>query len=82
MELQPSTQSSSQEKNFVNTSKRLLEKNLNFFRSALFHMKTGVSLKYFARDVSENIFFSKSHQALSNLIYLTILVTPRPLTQF
>ena len=35
--------------NFVNTSKKLL-KNRNFSRSALFHMETSVSLKYFVTD--------------------------------
>ena len=38
---QPSSQSSCQNENFVNTSKKVL------FRSALFHMITRVSLKWF-----------------------------------
>ena len=40
-----------QNKSFTNTSKKALEKQkLNFSRSALPHMKTRVSLKYFVND--------------------------------
>ena len=49
IELLPSAQSSSQNKNSVSTNKN---QKLNFSRSALFHMKTRVCLKYFVNDRS------------------------------
>ena len=43
----PSVQSLCQNENFVNTSKKTLEKQkINVTRSALFHMETRVSLRY------------------------------------
>ena len=47
----PNAPFSCQSVNFVNTIKKTIEKqNSNFFRSALFHMKTRVSVKYFVND--------------------------------
>ena len=43
-----SAQSTCKNENFVKTSKKIIEKNLS--RSALFHTKTRVSLKYFVND--------------------------------
>ena len=44
----PGVQTSSRNKNFVNTSKNLLKKwKLNFYYSVLFHMKKRVCLKNF-----------------------------------
>ena len=39
-----------QNKNFVNTSKKILKNRFNFSRSAQFHTKTRVSLKYPVND--------------------------------
>ena len=51
MERQPSAQPPYQNEYFANTSKKPLKKQkLNFSRSALFHLKTRVSLKYFVND--------------------------------
>ena len=56
---------------------------MNFSRSALFHMKTRVCLKYFLNDCFWKQFFaSKSPKTPSDLIYSTIFVTLRPLIQF
>ena len=56
---------------------------LNLSRSALFHMKTRVILKYFVTDFLWKPFLhSNSSQTPSNLISLTILVTLRILTVF
>ena len=52
---QPSAQCSFRNENFVNTSKKMLKTVIELFRSALFHMKTRASLKYF---VNECGFFS------------------------
>ena len=53
MELYSSAQSSSQNENVANTSKRLLEnRNWTFPVSALFQMKTRIFLKYFVRSCS------------------------------
>ena len=58
MRLVPSAQSSCQNKNFVNTSKKLLKKQkLNIPRSALFHMETRISLKHFVNGCSNNLLF-------------------------
>ena len=74
----------SKNKNFVHTCKKTLEKQkLNFSHSALFHMKTRVSLKYFVNDCfGKPPFDSNSPQIPLNLISLTILVTLRPFTLF
>ena len=53
----PSFQSSCQNENFVNASKKLLKNRYNFSRSALFHMKTRVSLKYFVNGCLWKTFF-------------------------
>ena len=45
-----SLQSSSQNKNFVNTRKIVPKNRLNFSHGTLFHMKTRVTLKYFVTD--------------------------------
>ena len=46
--------SPNQNGNLASTSKGTLEKpKLNFSRSALFHMKTPISLKYFENDCRE-----------------------------
>ena len=84
IELQPSAQSLSRNENFVKTSKKNPEKQkLNFSRSALYHMKTRVGLKYFVHDcLQKQCFASNLPQLSSNMIYLTILVILRPLTQF
>ena len=56
---------------------------LNFFRCALFYMKTRVSLKYFVSYCLFKLFFdSNAPQTLSNLISLTFLVPLRPFTLF
>ena len=56
---------------------------MNFSRSALFHMKARVYLKYFVHDCLWKQFLaSNSPQTPSNLICLTIFVTLRPLTPF
>ena len=48
-----SFQPSSQSKNFVDTSKKLLQnRNQKLYRISLFHMKTRVFLKYFVNDCS------------------------------
>ena len=49
----PSAESPCQ--NFVNTSEKFLKNKLNFSRSALFQIKTRVSLKYFVNDCSSRI---------------------------
>ena len=51
VELLPSCQSSSQNEHFVSIIKHLL----NVFRSALFHTKTRICLKYFINDCGSNI---------------------------
>ena len=51
IEWEPSANTFCQNGKFVNTSKKLVEKQkLNFSRSALFHMKTRDKLKYFVND--------------------------------
>ena len=53
IELLPSPYSHSRNENAVNTSKNLLKyRNLNPYRSALFHMKTRVGLKCLVNDCS------------------------------
>ena len=55
MELQPSAQSHSQNEDIVNNSKEYPKnQKLNFFRSAVFNMKTGVCLKYFVHNWKTN----------------------------
>ena len=48
--LLPNAQSSSRNKKIISTNKNLLKIRLDFSRSALFHMKTRVYLKYFVND--------------------------------
>ena len=56
---------------------------IDFSHSALFRTKTRVCLKYFVHDCLWKQFLLQFLLfVLSNLIYLTILVTLRPLTQF
>ena len=50
IEWYPSAYSFYQNENFVNTKKTLEKQKLNFSPSALFHLKTRVSLKYFLND--------------------------------
>ena len=64
-------------------AKNFEKQKLNFSRSALFHMKTRVNLKYFVNDCVRKQFFAPTFpQTPPNLISLTILVTLRPFTQF
>ena len=64
-------------------AKPLEKHKLNFSHSALFHMKTIASLKYFVNDcLWKHLFASNLPQTPSNLISLKILVTLRPLIQF
>ena len=56
IELLSNAQFSSRHENFVNPIKNLLKKKLKFSRIALFHMKTGVCLKYFVSDCSWSSF--------------------------
>ena len=64
---------------FVNTEKQ----KLNFSSSALFHMKTRVTLKYLLNDyLWKHFFHFNSPPTLPNLISLTILVTLRHFTRF
>ena len=42
----------SKKKIFVNTNKKLLKSKIELFRSALFHVKASVCLKYFVNDCS------------------------------
>ena len=61
----------------------MIQQKLNFSRSALFHMKTRVSLKYFVNDCFWKHFFaSNSPHTSSNLISLTIVVTIRLFASF
>ena len=56
---------------------------LNFSRSALFHKKSRVCLKYLVHGcLCKQMFPSNSTQVPLNLICLTILVTLRSLTEF
>ena len=58
------------------------KQKLNFSRSALFNMKTRVSLRYFVNDcLWKHFLSSNSPQTPSNLIYFSILLTVRPFTQ-
>ena len=50
IELLPSAYSSSRNEKFFSTSKNFLKNKLNFCRSALFNMKTRVSLKYLGNN--------------------------------
>ena len=56
MELEPIAQSSSQNENFLNASKKWL-KNKIFSRIVLFHLKSKVCLKHVAMIVSKKSFF-------------------------
>ena len=63
--------------------KTLEKQKLNFFCSILFHMKTRISLRYFVNDcLWKHFLASNSPQTSSNLIYLSILLTLMPFTQF
>ena len=64
-----SAQSPFQTKIFPNTNKKLL-KNRNY-RSALFHMKTRVSLKHFVNDfrLELNYHYEEQHKANQFFIY-------------
>ena len=85
MELKSSSQSPSLKENLVNTSKRLHEnRKLNFSLSALFYMKTRVSLKYFVRGCSafdlytfKTTFREKSHCDVLLLIWNKMIRTYR-----
>ena len=64
-------------------AKTVEKKKLNFSRSALFHVKTRVCLKYYVNGcVCGQLFASNSLQPPLNFICLTIFVTVMPLTQF
>ena len=70
-------------------AKTLEKQKLNFSCSALFHMKTRASFKYFVNECLRIFFPSISPQTNyklqtrpTNLISLTPLVTARPFTQF
>ena len=55
---------------------------MNFSRTAIFHIKTAVFLKYSVRVCLRKQFFASTSPKVSlNLICLTILVTLRSLTQ-
>ena len=59
------------------------KQKLNPSRKALLHVKTKVSLKYLLNDcLWKHSFTANSPQIPSNLIWLTILVTLMPFTQF
>ena len=63
--------------------KSLEKQKLIFSHSALFRMKTRVSVKYFVNDCLWKQFFASNlPQTPPNLIYLTIFVTPRPFAEF
>ena len=67
-QLQPSTQSSSQNGNFVNTSKKLFEKfKFNVFRTVLHQPNTKPYLIYFGQDCLKNflLHFSSSLRVLN-----------------
>ena len=69
-------------KDLLIPAKTLQKWKLNFSLSALFYMKTTVSLKYFVNDCLWKHFLkSNSPQTHSISISLTILVTLRPLTR-
>ena len=60
IELQLGAQSYFQNKNFVNSSKKLLKKEiLHSSRRALFHMKTGVFFNYFVHDCRLRLIFKR-----------------------
>ena len=84
IEWKRSAQSPFQNRSFLNNSKKCLTKQkLNFSRCALFHLKTGVSFKYFVTECLWKRFLdSNSPQISSNLIYLIILETLKPFTLF
>ena len=72
---------------FISTAcsphEKIEKQNVNFSRSAMFHMETRVSLKYFVNGCLWKPFFTyKLPQTSPNLISLTILVTLRLLAQF
>ena len=61
----------------------LKKQRFNFFRCALFHMETTVSLRYFVSYSLWKLYFdSKSPHTHSNLIALTFLVILWPFTLF
>ena len=63
--------------------KKFEKQKLNFSPSALFHMKTRVCLKHFLHDcIWRQLFASNSPQPPLNVISVTVLGTPRLLTQF
>ena len=78
-----SAQSYYRNEKFVSTNKNLQQKQkFNFSRSALFHMKTRVYLKYFVNDCLWKQFPAfNSAQTPSNLICLTIFETLKPWTR-
>ena len=84
IEWKRSVQSPCQNRSFLNDSKKCLTKQkLNFSRCALFHLKTGVSFKYFVTECLWKSFLdSNSPQISSNLIYLIILETLKTITLF
>lgn len=75
---------SSQSGNFVNASKRLLEKErLNFSRSSLYYMKTRVYLRYFFHDsLWRRVFWLQVFPDLFKLGLFDNLVTLKRFTQF
>ena len=50
MEWSPSVESPCQNNFFLNYQKTHEKQKLNFFRSRLFHMKAGISLKYLMNE--------------------------------
>ena len=75
---------SSQSGNFVNASKRLLEKErLNFSRSSPYYMKTRVYLRYFFHDsLWRRVFWLQVFPDLFKLGLFDNLVTLKRFTQF
>ena len=62
-------------------AKTLEKQKSNFPHTAVFHMKTKASLKYFVNDcLWKHVLASNSPQNPSNLTSLVILVIVRPLT--
>ena len=58
------------------------KQELNLSRSALFHLETRVSLKYFVNYLWKEFLVLTSRQTPSNLIFLTIFVTLISFTHF
>ena len=73
-ERNPSGHCSCQKESFVSSSKTSCK--LEISRSSLFHMEIRVSLKYFVNSCLRKHFFASTlSQTLSNLIYVTILLS-------